>query len=351
MEELSNSTVLVVDDNKTNIDILVDALHSEYEVSVAMDGKSALQIVNTNPPDLILLDIMMPDIDGYEVCRRIKSEPKTSGIPIIFITSMSEIQNKTRGLELGAVDYITKPFEAMDVKARVKTHLSLMLANKKLHQLSSQLSKYVSSEVTQSIMDGKTEAIIKSSRKKLSVFFSDIVGFSKKTELLEPEDMTILLNKYFDRMESIIRKYNGTLDKYMGDAIMVFFGDPTTKGAQEDALSCVKMALEMQKQVRDLSVEWDEHGLGITLQIRIGIFTGYCTVGNFGSEKQMDYTIIGNPVNAASRLESAAGPGETLISHNTWTLINEYVEGEEMNAIVVKGFHDPLRVYRVSGIK
>ncbi len=163
--------------------------------------------------------------------------------------------------------------------------------------------------------------------------------------------MPLLLNKYFDRMESIIRKYNGTLDKFIGDAIMVFFGDPTTKSAQEDAISCVKMAMEMQKQVLDLSVEWDKYGLDEGFQIRIGIFTGYCTVGNFGSEEQMDYTIIGNPVNAASRLESAARPGETLISHNTWELIKEYVEWEEMNAITVKGFREPLRVYRVSDIK
>ncbi len=351
MNNISNNTVLIVDDTEANIDILVEALDNEYEVSVAMDGESALEIVNTDPPDLVLLDIMMPGIDGYEVCRRIKSDPEAAGIPIIFITSMSEIQNKTKGLELGAVDYITKPFEVMEVKARVKTHLSLMLANKKLQQLSLHLSKYVSSEVIQSIMDGKTEAIINSSRKMLSVFFSDIVGFTKKTELLEPEDMTLLLNKYFDRMESIIRKFNGTLDKYIGDAVMVFFGDPTTKGAQEDALSCVRMAMEMQKQVLDLSDEWAEHGLGETFQIRIGIFTGYCTVGNFGSEDQMDYTIIGNPVNAASRLESAACPGETLLSHDTWKLINEYVEGEEMDPITVKGFRDPLRVYRVSGLR
>ena len=179
MKELSNCTVLVVDDTEANIDILVDALDSEYEVSVAMDGESALETVNADPPDLILLDIMMPGIDGYEVCRRIKGEPRTSGIPIIFITAMSEIENKTRGLELGAVDYITKPFESMEVKARVKTHLSLTLANKKLQQLSSHLSKYVSSEVIQSIMDGKTDAIINSNRKMLSVFFSDIVGFTQ----------------------------------------------------------------------------------------------------------------------------------------------------------------------------
>ncbi len=351
MNNISNYTVLIVDDTEANIDILVEALDNEYEVSVAMDGESALEIVNTDPPDLVLLDIMMPGLDGYEVCHKIKSDPETANIPIIFITSMNEIQNKTKGLELGAVDYITKPFEVMEVKARVKTHLSLMLANKKLQQLSLHLSKYVSSEVIQSIMDGKTEAIINSNRKMLSVFFSDIVGFTKKTELLEPEDMTLLLNKYFDRMESIIRKYNGTLDKYIGDAVMVFFGDPTTKGAQADALSCVRMAMEMQKQVLGLSDEWAEHGLGEIFQIRIGIFTGYCTVGNFGSENQMDYTIIGNPVNAASRLESAACPGETLISHDTWTLINKYVEGEEMDPIAVKGFRDPLRVYRVSGLR
>jgi len=132
MYELSKCTVLVVDDTETNIDILVAALDSEYDVSVAMDGESALEIVNTDQPDLILLDIMMPDIDGYEVCRRLKSEPNTSDIPIIFITAMNEIENKTRGFELGAVDYITKPFEVMEVKARVKTHLSLTLARREL---------------------------------------------------------------------------------------------------------------------------------------------------------------------------------------------------------------------------
>ncbi len=351
MENLSNCTVLVVDDTAANIDILVEALDGEYEVSVAMDGESALEAVDTEPPDLILLDIMMPGMDGYEVCRRLKSDSKTSNIPIVFLTAMNEIQNKTRGLELGAVDYITKPFEVMEVKARVKTHLSLMLASKKLQYLSSQLSKYVSSEVIQSIMEGKTVATIKSDRKMLSVFFSDIVGFTTKTEHIEPEEMTYLLNKYFDRMASIIRKYNGTLDKYIGDAIMVFFGDPTTKGAKEDALSCVRMAIEMQNQVQDLAREWGGYSLDEPIQIRIGIFTGYCTVGNFGSEEQMDYTIIGNSVNAASRLESVASPGGILISHRTWSLVNEYVEGEESGPIVVKGFYDPLRVHRVLGLK
>jgi adenylate cyclase len=340
-----------VDDTESNIDILVAALDSEYDVSVAMDGESALEFVNTDPPDLILLDILMPGIDGYEVCRKLKSDQKTAGIPIIFITSMNEVENKTMGLELGAVDYITRPFEVMEVKARVKTHLSLMLANKKLQQLSSQLSKYVSSEVIQSIIDGKTEAIINSNKKELSVFFSDIVGFSKKTELLDPEDLTLLLNNYFDKMESIIRKYNGTLDKYIGDTIMVFFGDPTTKGINEDALLCVKMALEMQNQIQYLAPEWISYGLDEPFQIRIGIFTGNCTVGNFGSKDQMDYTIIGNPVNAASRLESAASPGEILVSHSTWSLVEKHVKGEELDAIRVKGFSEPLQIYRVSGLR
>ncbi len=351
MEELDKCTVLVVDDTETNVDILVEALGSEYEVSVAMDGESALETVKTELPDIILLDIMMPGIDGYEVCQRLKSDTKTADIPIVFLTAMTEVENKTKGFELGAVDYITKPFEVSEIKARVKTHLSLMIANKKLQHLSSQLSKYVSSEVIQSISEGKTDATIKTDRKLLSVFFSDIVGFTTKTDHLEPEEITQLLNKYFDRMASIVKKYNGTLDKFMGDAIMVFFGDPTTKGANEDALSCVKMALEMQDKVKDLATDWDDQGLGDPFQIRIGIFTGYCTVGNFGSEEQMDYTIIGNNVNAASRIESAANPGDILVSQRTWSFVKDHVVGEEKEAIEVKGFHDPIKVHNVLGLK
>jgi putative two-component system response regulator len=171
MEELDKCTVLVVDDTEANVDILVEALGSEYEVSVAMDGESALETVKTELPDIILLDIMMPGIDGYEVCQRLKSDTKTAHIPIMFLTAMTEVENKTKGFELGAVDYITKPFEVSEVKARVKTHLSLMIANKKLQHLSSQLSKYVSSEVIQSISEGKTDATLKTDRKLLSVFY------------------------------------------------------------------------------------------------------------------------------------------------------------------------------------
>lgn len=346
------SKILVVDDEAEACEALKRFLEmNEYEVCVAMDGKSALEAVESEQPDLILLDVKMPGMDGYEVCRRLKSESKTSDIPIVFLSAITEVENKTKGFELGAVDYITKPFELSEVEARVKTHLSLVIACRKLKHLSSQLSKYVSSEVIQSIMEGKTDATIKTDRKLLSVFFSDIVGFTTKADHLEPEELTILLNKYFDRMASIVKKYNGTLDKFIGDAVMVFFGDPITNGANEDALSCVKMALEMQDKAKDLATDWDDQGLGDPFKIRIGISTGYCTVGNFGSEDQMDYTIIGNNVNAASRLESLATPGGILVSHRTWSLVKEYVEGEEQKPIVVKGFHDPLRVHHVTGLK
>ncbi len=346
------SKILVVDDEVNACDAISRFLEGkEYDVTVSYSGEDALEKVKNLKPDIMLLDIKMPGMNGYEVCRRLKSESKTSDIPIVFMTAMSEIENKTRGFELGAIDYITKPVEFSEVKARIKTHLSLIIANRKLQHLSSQLSKYVSSEVIQSISEGKTDATIKTDWKLLSVFFSDIVGFTTKTDHLEPEELTILLNKYFDKMASIVKKYSGTLDKFIGDAIMVFFGDPITNGASEDALSCVKMALEMQDKVKDLAMDWDVQGLGDPFQIRIGISTGYCTVGNFGSEEQMDYTIIGNNVNVASRLESVASSGGILVSHRTWSLVKEYVEGEEQKPVVVKGFHDPLRVHEIHGLK
>jgi putative two-component system response regulator len=173
MNKISNCTVLVVDDTEANIDILVETLGSEYEVSVAIDGEGALQIINTNLPDLILLDIMMPGIDGYEVCRRLKSEPETSEIPIVFITSMSEIQNKTKGFELGAVDYITRPFEVMEVKARVKTHLSLMLARKELANQNIILEEKVKERTKELV---KTQDVIIFSMALMAEFRDSITG-------------------------------------------------------------------------------------------------------------------------------------------------------------------------------
>jgi class 3 adenylate cyclase/HAMP domain-containing protein len=216
-----------------------------------------------------------------------------------------------------------------------------------LEQLSNQLAKYLSPQVYDSIFSGKQEVKIASRRKKLTVFFSDIAGFTETTERLESEDLTRLLNHYITEMSQIALFYGATIDKYVGDAIVIFFGDPESRGVKEDALACVEMAIAMRKKMRELQDVWRASGIEKPLQCRIGINTGYCTVGNFGSEARMDYTIIGAGVNLASRLEAAATPGEILLSYETYANVRDRIHCEERGQISVKGIAYPVATYQV----
>ena len=216
-----------------------------------------------------------------------------------------------------------------------------------LEQLSNQLAKYLSPQVYESIFTGKQEVKIASRRKELTVFFSDIAGFTETTDRLESEDLTRLLNHYLTEMSRIALSYGATIDKYVGDAILIFFGDPETRGVKEDALACIEMAIAMRKRMLELQHVWRASGLEKPLQCRIGINTGYCTVGNFGSEVRMDYTIIGGGVNLASRLEAAATPGEILISFETYANVRDRIHCEERGHISVKGIAYPVATYQV----
>jgi class 3 adenylate cyclase len=209
------------------------------------------------------------------------------------------------------------------------------------------LSKYLSPQVYSSIFSGSKEVKILSSRKKLTVFFSDIADFTSTTDDLESEELTTLLNHYLTEMSVIALAHGATIDKYIGDAILAFFGDPETRGFKEDAIACVNMAIAMQKRMRELQVEWRDRGLQKPFQLRIGINTGYCTVGNFGSEDRMDYTIIGSEVNLASRLQSHAELGGILLSHETYSLIKDHVLAEERTPLRAKGIAKPVRNYAV----
>jgi len=213
--------------------------------------------------------------------------------------------------------------------------------------LSHQVSKYVAPQVWESIFSGRRQAKLETQRKKLVIFFSDIVGFSSLSEQIEAESFTDTLNQYLTEMSRIALKYGGTIDKFIGDGIMIFFGDPKSKGTKRDALACVSMAIEMRRHMLKLRKQWAEHGMTAPLQIRMGINTGYCTVGNFGTESRMDYTIIGKEVNLASRLETEADPGEILISHETYALIKDKIICRQRGTAQVKGFRDPIPVYQV----
>ena len=213
------------------------------------------------------------------------------------------------------------------------------------------LAKYFSPQVYDSIFSGDLEVEIQSKRKQLTVFFSDIKGFSEITERLEPELLTTIVTDYLTAMTNIVVKYGGTVDKYIGDAIMVFFGDPHTKGPKQDAVLCAKMALEMKERLWEIRKIWHDLGVAQPLDIRIGIHSDICTVGNFGSHDRLDYTTIGNGVNLASRLESNAQTNQILISEDTYFLIKDEIVCDKKEEILVKNIKHPIQTYEIKGLK
>jgi PAS domain S-box-containing protein len=219
--------------------------------------------------------------------------------------------------------------------------------NEQLQALSNKLAKYLSRQVYTTIFEGKKDVKIESYRKKLTIFFSDIQGFTELTDRVESEVLTSVLNKYLNEMSKIALDHGGTIDKYIGDAIMIFFGDPESLGEKEDAIACIKMAIAMKKKLREMRREWDLLGISNPLRIRMGVNTGFCTVGNFGSEERLDYTIVGGAVNLASRLETAAGVDEILVSEDTFSLIKDVIACEPNEEIKVKGIAYPVKTYTV----
>jgi class 3 adenylate cyclase len=231
-----------------------------------------------------------------------------------------------------------------------RTQIELTEKNELLADLSSKLAKFLPPQPYNSIFTGKHATRVAAKRTKLTIFFSDIANFTETADSLESEELTNLLNQYLTEMSNVALSYGATIDKYVGDAIIGFFGDPMSRGNKEDAIACVKMAIAMQQRMRELQLKWLNLGTERPFQLRIGINTGFCTVGNFGSEDRMDYTIIGNEVNLAARLQSHAEPGGILVAHETATLIKDTILTEEQDAVSMKGFVRPVRVYRVVGI-
>ncbi len=231
-----------------------------------------------------------------------------------------------------------------------KSQKKLSVANAKLANFSTKLSKYFSPEVYNSLFTGELDVKVQTQRKLLTIFFSDLEGFTELTERLEPEVLTDLLTHYLTEMSKIALRWGGTIDKYIGDAIMIFFGDPASKGEKSDAVNCVRMAMEMVDQLAEVRAIWKDKGLALPLNARMGIHTGICTVGNFGSEDRLDYTVIGNGVNLASRLESNAKPNSILISEDTYLHVRSEINCSKNNTIKVKGVSYPVQTYKVEGL-
>ena len=297
-------------------------------LKTTMGGK----LLYTNSAGQYIKDEWKIDI-GDDVPSSVVDQSKlVSSLPLEM-----EVGNKTYAFHVVAVpefDFIN--IYGTDVTAAEDNRLILL-----------KLSKYFSPQVYESIFSGDLEVKIETRRKRLTVFFSDIKGFSELTERLEPEILTELVTSYLTEMTNIAIAHGGTVDKYIGDAIMVFFGDPKSLGHKEDAIACVQMAIAMVKALRSVRLSWENMGISQPLDIRIGIHTDTCTVGNFGSHDRLDYTTIGNGVNLASRLETNAEPNQILISEDTYLLVREKIKCRKLNKIRVKNIAHPIQTYEV----
>jgi class 3 adenylate cyclase len=226
----------------------------------------------------------------------------------------------------------------------------LTQANDFLASISLKIAKYLSPQIYKSIFSGQRDVTIVTERKKLTIFFSDIKDFTATTERLQPEDLTTLLNEYLTAMSAIAMEYGATVDKFIGDAVLAFFGDPETRGVSEDARQCLLMAVAMQKRIAQLNAEWRNRGVENPFRVRMGINTGFCNVGNFGSDDRMDYTIIGAEANLAARLQSIAEPGGIVISYETYALVRDIVRARPQDPITMKGITRQIVPYNVEGL-
>ena len=248
-----------------------------------------------------------------------------------------------------------RDYKEVIAKTRFEAHEKLLKAvledaenqKEKTQKLSSNLAKYLPPQIHEAIFSGKFETGIATKRKKLTIFFSDIANFTSTSEGLQPEDLTKYLNEYFSEMTAIALECGATIDKYIGDAMMVFFGDPDSKGEREDARACVNMGLQMRDKISDLQLKWQKQGFSEPFQVRMGMNTGYCNVGNFGSDQRLTYTIIGSEVNIAQRLETSAESGGILMSYETYAHAQDLIEVEQLESISMKGVNREIKVFSV----
>jgi len=371
--------ILIVDDNPTNLDILQARLAAHnYEIITAADGEAGLAMAREKQPDLILLDIMMPKMDGIEVCKHIRADASLSFMPIIMVTAKADSKDVVAGLEAGGDEYLTKPVDHAALVARVKS----MLRIKELHdtvreqatrleeqsaqladwnrtleqQVAEQLAelervgrlkRFLSPQLTELIISSGDEGLLESHRREVTVVFLDLRGFTTFSDYAEPEEVIGFLRSYHAEMGKLIFQFEGTLEHFAGDGIMVFFNDPIPH--EDHTEKAVRMAMEMQARVKDLRPGWLKKGYD--LDLGVGMATGYATLGTIGFEGRMDYGAVGNVTILASRLSSEAKGGQILTDQKTLSKIEDLVVAEPLGELHLKGFARPAAVFNVVKLK
>ena len=360
--------ILVVDDSDDVVEVLADLLQANgYAVCTAGTGLGALTQIEREQPDLLLLDVMMPNMTGYEVCRKIRENPATVFLPVIMLTGMDANLERIKGIEAGADDFLSKPPSHPELLARVRSLIRIKqlhdTVQSQMRQLSEwnktletrvqeqvaqlerleRLKRFFSPHLAELIVTGGAEDPLKSHRREISVVFIDLRGFTNFAETNEPEEVMDVLWKYHAELGPAILKHEGTLERFTGDGMMVFFNDPLLVPNPEER--AVRMTVEMRDRVATLQTKWANRGY--TLGFGAGITSGYATIGAIGFEGRRDYAAIGSVPNLAARLCGQARPGQILISQRLYSTVEPFVEAESVGELSFKGFHRPLQTYNI----
>jgi adenylate cyclase len=364
------TTILVVDDQAQNVRLL-DAVLSPrgYRVVSADSGEQALDLLSEEQPHLVLLDILMPGMDGYEVCRRIRANPDTAYLPVVMITA-SDAQQKVRGIESGADDFITKPFDQAELLARVKSLVRVKRYQDTItgqaaeleawsHELeervesqlaelerATRLRRFLPPQMAELILDSGDESFLESHRREIVVVFCDLRGFTAFAESSEPEEIMGVLREYHAALGDLVFRFSGTLERFTGDGLMVVFNDPMP--CDDASIRSIRMAVAMRTRVRDLATSWSRHGHD--LGFGIGIAEGYATLGKIGFEGRSDYTAIGSVVNVAARLCSVAEPWQILVTQRVLSSTDDLVVSTPVGDLDLHGLSRPVRAFDVKGV-
>jgi adenylate cyclase len=332
--------ILAVDDEPANLALMRKLLtHLGYDVAEAADGTSALRATAELAPDLVCLDVMMPDLDGVEVCQRIRRVPENEGLPILLLTALNRPEDKARGLEAGANDFLSKPFDESELSARLRSLLRTKALQDRLTDL---LKRYVSDSIAVEVLRDPGATSLGGDRRHVSTLFADIRGYTAMAAQHSPEQALDLLNRYLTVTSEAVESHGGTVADLLGDGVFAFFGAPVMHS--NDPERAVRAALELQAQVSLLDIPSMP---GVRLQAGIGITSGEVLAGNIGSSRRMHYAVVGDPVNVASRLQTAAGPGQILVDAATHDAVSALVTSQDLGSLRLSGRGDWVPAFNI----
>jgi class 3 adenylate cyclase len=362
--------ILVVDDTPQNVKLLEQLLKgSGYEPVSALSGPEALEKLEATLPDLVLLDVVMPKMSGYEVCRAIRANPATALLPVVMVTALDPAEERVKGIEAGADDFLSKPINQAELLARVKSLLRIRALHGKVEDQARQLAdwnarleervaqqveqldrlarlrRFLSPKVADLIVAGKLDDPMTTHRREVVVAFADMRGFTSFTETADPEEVFAVLHAYHGELGRLIAKHDGTVEHFAGDGVMIIFNDP--QPLENPALNAVLMALDVREAVERLSGEWRKRGY--KLECGLGIAQGFATIGTIGFEGRFDYGTIGTVTNLAARLCGEAKAGQILVSQRAYGNVESFVDAEPAGELTLKGFSKPMAAFSIKG--